>query len=114
MGNGVTWNRQLWVIVSSSTRKHDINDQTTKSPLIVITITFIYRNVTELIEIAIKYTKLTLMLDSYFFNSLLSVATISCYLLYVLSTCLRKLRNFCFKMHLRSLGIKLSSMALID
>lgn len=87
MENGVTWKRKPWIIVSSSTRKHDINDQITDSSLIVITITFIYRNVTELIEIAIKYTKLTLMLDSYFFfNSLLSVAIISCYLLYALST----------------------------
>lgn len=67
-----------------------INDQTTESSLIVITITCIYRNVTKLIEIAIKYTKLTLILGSFdfFFNSLLSVATVTCYHLNVLSTCL--------------------------
>lgn len=44
-----------------------INDQTTESFLIIITITFIYRNVTKLIEIAIKYTKLTLVLGSFDF-----------------------------------------------
>lgn len=75
--------------------------------MIVVTINFMI--ITKLIEIAVKYTKLTLMI---FFFSFLPRPGYNSYLLSALGYVF-VLKNFCFKMHLRDLGIKMSSMVLL-
>lgn len=69
-----------------------INDQTTESSVVVITIIFMIK--TKLIEIAVKYTTLTLMLFFFFssFFSVLSFTTVAFYLLW--ATCLSSEKTF--------------------
>lgn len=55
-----------------------INDQTTESSVVVITIIFMIK--TKLIEIAVKYTKLTLMLFFFFFFLFCPLIYNSCFL----------------------------------